>query len=66
MDGTSFDDSATYYCPFCGEPNDIDVDFSAGSRQSYVEDCQVCCRPNLLRIRFGADGTVTVEDESES
>ncbi|MCP3959676.1 MAG: CPXCG motif-containing cysteine-rich protein [bacterium] len=36
MDGTSFDDSATYACAFCGEPNEIDVDFSAGSRQSYV------------------------------
>jgi hypothetical protein len=26
------------------------VDTSAGSRQSYVEDCQVCCKPNVLRI----------------
>lgn len=28
------------------------VDESAGHRQTYVEDCQVCCRPNVLRITW--------------
>jgi hypothetical protein len=28
------------------------VDESAGRRQSYVEDCQVCCKPNLLRVQY--------------
>jgi hypothetical protein len=28
------------------------VDESAGSRQEYVEDCQVCCKPNVLRIQW--------------
>lgn len=28
------------------------VDESAGRRQSYVEDCQVCCKPNVLRIEY--------------
>ena len=37
-------------CASCGEWNETPVDPSAGSNQSYVEDCQVCCRPNLLRI----------------
>ena len=60
-----FDDSATFRCAFCGEPNEVDVDISAGSRQTYVEDCQVCCRPNLLRVRFDAEGAARVEAESE-
>ena len=60
-----FDDSATYLCAFCGETNEIDVDVSAGSRQSYVEDCQVCCRPNLLRVRFD-EGEARVVAEPES
>jgi hypothetical protein len=30
------------------------VDESAGHRQSYVEDCQVCCKPNLLRVAYDA------------
>jgi hypothetical protein len=28
------------------------VDDSAGVRQSYVEDCQVCCKPNVLHISW--------------
>ena len=61
-----FDDSATFRCAFCGELNEIDVDLSAGFKQSYVEDCQVCCRPNVLSVRFDADGNVEVAAEQES
>ncbi len=31
-------------CPFCGERITLLVDTSPGSH-SYIEDCQVCCRP---------------------
>jgi hypothetical protein len=41
-----------YQCAKCGEWNETAVDESAGSRQTYVEDCQVCCRPNILRINY--------------
>jgi hypothetical protein len=37
---------------YCGEWNAPDVDESAGSLQEYAEDCQVCCQPNVLSIRF--------------
>lgn len=41
-------------CPFCGERFTILLDLSGGS-QSYIEDCQVCCRP--IEITFeSADG----------
>ena len=33
------------YCPYCGELVDIQIDEGGGSRQQYVEDCPVCCRP---------------------
>jgi hypothetical protein len=42
--------TADFYCAFCGEPNTTFVDLSAGSYQSYIEDCQVCCRPNQLFV----------------
>lgn len=42
--------TAEYYCAFCGEPVTTFVDLSAGLSQSYIEDCQVCCRPNLLYV----------------
>jgi hypothetical protein len=41
-----------FQCAGCGEWNETSVDESAGSSQSYVEDCQVCCKPNLLRISY--------------
>ena len=28
------------------------MDESAGLNQVYVEDCQVCCKPNLLRAEY--------------
>lgn len=44
--------TAEYCCAFCGEMSTTFVDISAGLSQSYVEDCQVCCRPNILYIHF--------------
>jgi hypothetical protein len=44
---------AGFQCAGCGEWNETVVDDSAGSRQAYVEDCQVCCKPNLLQISWG-------------
>jgi len=44
-----------YACAGCGEWNETSVDESAGSRQRYVEDCQVCRKPNLLRVSWDAD-----------
>jgi hypothetical protein len=41
-----------FQCAACGEWNTTSVDESAGSRQNYVEDCQVCCKPNVLRVEY--------------
>ena len=41
-----------FQCAGCGEWNETSVDQSAGRTQSYVEDCQVCCKPNVLRISY--------------
>ena len=32
-------------CPYCGEENCIFIDESGGEHQTYIEDCQVCCKP---------------------
>jgi hypothetical protein len=42
------------------------VDSSAGTRQEYIEDCQVCCKPNLLRVSWdmsAAEYTISAELE---
>lgn len=46
---------AGFQCAGCGEWNETAVDEAAGTRQSYVEDCQVCCKPNLLQVNWEAD-----------
>ena len=56
--------TSEYYCAFCGEINTTFVDISSGMSQSYVEDCQVCCRPNILYIRVDED-TLEVEITSD-
>jgi hypothetical protein len=43
---------AGFQCAGCGEWNSTALDESAGRHQSYVEDCQICCRPNLLRVEY--------------
>jgi hypothetical protein len=43
---------AGFQCAGCGEWNQTSVDESAGRSQSYIEDCQACCKPNVLAIRF--------------
>ncbi|MCA1734422.1 MAG: CPXCG motif-containing cysteine-rich protein [Acidobacteria bacterium] len=37
-------------CPYCGEESDLLVDEDGGSRQSYVQDCPVCCQPWQVEI----------------
>jgi hypothetical protein len=46
--------TSAFQCAACGEWNETVVDPSGGTKQSYVEDCQVCCKPNLLTIRWDA------------
>lgn len=56
---------AEFLCAYCGDTNWTTVDYSAGRHQSYVEDCQTCCRPNLLHVEV-VDGEATIESEGES
>jgi hypothetical protein len=56
----------TFICAYCGEENDLFVDLSAGSPQQYVEDCQVCCRPNLISISLNEGDDIVVHADREN
>ena len=60
LQSSSMQTTTDFFCAFCGEPNTTFVDLSAGLQQSYVEDCQVCCRPNVLFVRVDPE-TAEVE-----
>jgi hypothetical protein len=58
---------ASYACPACSETVDTYPDPGGGERQTYVEDCPVCCRPNVLRaIWDDAEASYVVVAERES
>ncbi len=57
-------DEASYFCDSCGEEVVIPLDPSAGSNQEYVEDCPVCCHPNVIHVEYD-DGGVRVWAEAE-
>jgi hypothetical protein len=53
-------DGAGYVCSACGEEIVIHPDVSAGKSQDYVEDCPVCCRPNVIHVEIHEDGAFRV------
>jgi hypothetical protein len=58
-------DEASYVCDSCGEEIVIPLDLAAGANQKYVEDCPVCCHPNVIHVEIGEDGEVKVWAEGE-
>lgn len=51
-------DEAAYICDACGEEIVIPVDPSTGMSQEFVEDCPVCCRPNVVHVEIDENGEV--------
>lgn len=62
-DGTA-DTEAEVTCPYCGEVVMITLDPGSGAEQEYVEDCEVCCRPWMVRVNYQEDGAALVELEA--
>lgn len=53
-------DSAAVVCPYCGAPVEIGLDPGGGAVQDYVEDCQVCCQPWQVHVRWRRSGRADV------
>jgi hypothetical protein len=53
------------YCPYCGEPIELIVDGSQ-QEQTYIEDCQVCCRPIEVTATVTMAGEVELELRHEN
>jgi transcription elongation factor Elf1 len=53
------------YCPYCGELQTVLIDTSE-EEQTYIEDCQVCCRPIDFIISIDNQGDVVVEVRHEN
>lgn len=57
--------TARVQCPYCWQDIEVVVDTSVDN-QEYTEDCEVCCRPMLLRVVLEEDGTPNVEARREN
>ena len=56
-----------YTCDSCGEEIVIPLDPLAGESQQYVEDCPVCCRPNVIHVEvMDDDARVWAEPEQDA
>jgi hypothetical protein len=52
-------------CPYCGETIDLLLDHSVPA-QSYVEDCQVCCRPINISYSVEPSGEILLRATTDS
>ncbi len=62
-DSRALDRGAVVMCPHCGETVEIVLDPASGAEQSYVEDCEVCCRPWQVTVRYHETGAADVQLE---
>ncbi len=58
-------EEATYLCDACGEEIVVPLDLTEGSHQTYVEDCPVCCRANIIHVHVDEQGHAIVYAEPE-
>jgi transposase-like protein len=59
------DTSAVVECPHCGHQNEIALDPGGAAVQRYIEDCETCCRPLQLTVRWNATGQAEVDAAPE-
>jgi hypothetical protein len=51
-----------FKCPYCFQRISMILDLSVDGTQTYIEDCEVCCRP--IQITFSVEGERLVGFES--
>jgi len=53
-------------CAWCLHEFEVYVDVTAGLEQTYMEECQVCSRPNVLHVHIDPETlAVSIDVEQE-
>lgn len=52
------EDTVQISCPYCFESLEVYID--PQSEGELIRDCDVCCRPWLLHVARGVDGSLSV------
>ena len=53
-----------FSCPYCFEEISMVLDLSIEGRQTYIEDCEVCCQP--IEISFEGEDSALVSFEASA
>lgn len=54
-----------FLCPYCWQVNTITIDITAGQKQTFTTDCEVCCRPIAITVNLDDDGQPMVDATAE-
>jgi hypothetical protein len=57
--------SVDIQCPYCGETIQVLLDDDSAGH-SYIEDCQVCCRPITMAVSVDDQGELQVRTRAEN
>ncbi len=55
-----------FYCPFCASRNTLFLDLTAGRRQEFTVDCEVCCHPIKISVSLGRHRSIELRVEPEN
>jgi hypothetical protein len=62
----NFEESPFIQCPYCFSSIPVTMDYSGGTRQSFVLDCEICCRPILIKVTLRNGNILSLDAEKES
>lgn len=54
-------DEVAVQCPYCFEFQHIDIEYDVEG--TFVQDCEVCCRPWTVQVTRGSTGEAHVQLE---
>ena len=54
-----------FFCPYCRASNTLNVDPSGGGHQSFVIDCETCCKPITVEVEIDWEGEVSYDVRQE-
>ena len=58
------DDVISWICQYCGKDNELWIDLTIEDKQDFIEDCEICCRPNRLIITHNKEDEEQVNVET--
>ncbi len=54
-----------FTCPYCWERISMILD-SSEEASDYIEDCEVCCQPIVMKVEIDSEGLPNIEVSRES